>query len=282
MKQQNRWQSLDLMPLLVLAILLPLILALVVGAYVLPAQAAGNTLTLDSVTAAAGASGSFAITLDNSDAVASGQLRFTYAANLGLTITGVQVTNRTTGFTSTGSTYNTGNASLLGYQVLFYNLSNLTIAPGTGAILTLSYTLAANASGNSALSFTQAILANPAAQALPVTPVDGSLTIQAESATPTVTPSVTATNTALPSTATATATNTALPPTATATATATTIEIPTPVTPTPTMSATATNAALPPTATLPATATAVPVDATNTPLPPVSQPEQIYLPLIQR
>lgn len=280
MNQQNRWLS------LALTLLLSLVFILVAAANHLPAQAAGNTLTLDTVTAAAGASGTFAITLDNSDAVASGQVRFTYATSLGFTITGVQVTGRTAGFTSTGSTYATGNATLAGYQVLFYNLNNLTITPGAGAILTLSYTLAANASGSTPLQFTQAILASAAAQALPVTPVDGSLTIQAATATPTATAAATATSTELPSTATATATPTAtapeLPPTATATATATSTEIPAAATPTPTVTATATNAEPPPTATLPAIATSIPDGSSNTPTPNAPLPEQIYLPLVQR
>ena len=229
---------------LLFALLTPFVTGLVAVFASLPAQAAGNTLTLATVTAAAGSSGSFAIALDNSDAVASGQARFTYAASLGLTITGVQVTSRTTGFASTGSTYNTGNTSLTGYQVLFYNLSNLTIAPGTGAILTFSYTLAANASGSSTLAFTRAILSDPAAQELPLTPVDGVFTVTQATvtATPTATPSATATNTT-PPTATRTATST---PTATATATGTTTSTPT-ATATNTATSTATNA--PPTAT---------------------------------
>ena len=289
MKQQNRWQSLDLAHPLLFALLLALIVGLVVGAYDVPVQAAGNTLTLDNVTAAAGASGSFAITLDNSDAVASGQVRFTYAASLGLTITGVQVTNRTAGFTSTGSAYNTGNASLSGYQVLFYNLSNLTIAPGTGAILTISYTLAANASGNTTLPFTQAILASAAAQALPVTTVDGSFTVrQAPTATSTATATPTSSATSTPTaTATATETPTATPTltptpiadTVTPTATSTAIA-PGTDTPTPTLVAGATATAIPPTST--ATVTAEPTSASSTPTPVASLPAQIYLPLIQR
>ncbi len=253
MNQQSRRLS------LAFTLLLSLVLILVAVAAHLPAQAAGNNLTLATVTAAAGTSGSFAITLDNNDAVASGQLRFTYAASLGLTITGVQVTDRTAGFTSTGSSYNTGNASLAGYQVLFYNLNSLTIAPGTGAILTISYTTAANASGNTDLRFTQAILANTAAQALPVTPVDGSLTLQAETVTPTATS--TATTTPTPTIAdivTPTVTNTPM-------ATATSGETLATATPTPTLTATAEAEGTP-----------------NTPTPVTSLPAQIYLPLIQR
>lgn len=250
MNQQKHQPSVKRVNGLLLTLLL-LTVALTLLAYQLPAQAAGNTLTLETVSATADTSGTFAIMLDNSDAVASGQVRFTYAASLGLTITGVQVTDRAAGFTSTGSTYNTGNASLLGYQVLFYNLSNLTVAPGTGTILTLSYTLAANASGHTPLIFTQAILANSAAQALPVTPVDGSLTIQAETATPTATPSATPTMTPAP------------PIADTVTPTATTITILATATPTP-------------------TATTGPEEGNNTPTPVMPQPAQIYLPLVQR
>ena len=193
--------------------------------------------------------------LDNSDAVASGQLRFTYAAALGLTITGVQVTNRATGFTSIGSAYATGNAALLGYQVLFYNLSNLTIAPGTGVILTFAYTTAANASGSTALSFTQAILASASAQSLSVTPINGSFTIAVP---PTATATDTPTNTPVSPTATATdtPTNTPVSPTETATETPTN----TPMPPTATATATATNTSVSPTE----TATETP---TNTPVP---------------
>ena len=208
MNQHNRWQRVDRVNGLLLASLL-LTLALVLVAQHLPAHAAGNTLTLDRVTASAGTSGTFAITLENSDAIASGQVRFTYATSLGLTITGVQVTDRTSGFTSTGSAYNTTNATLAGYQVLFYNLSNLTIAPGTGTILSISYTLTMDANGETALPITQAILANPGAQALPVTTVDGFFTATSATATPTVT-SI-ATNTELPPTSTESATATPVP-----------------------------------------------------------------------
>lgn len=289
MKQQNRWQSLALI------LLLGLVFVLAAVAERTPAHAAGNTLTLDTVTAAAGTSGSFTIALDNSDAVASGQIRFTYAASLGLTITGVQVTSRTAGFTSTGSAYNTGNASLSGYQVLFYNLSNLTIAPGAGAILTLSYTLAANASGSSSLPFTQAILASAAAQALPVNTVDGALTVtQAPTATSTATATPTSSATSTPTaTATATETTTTTPtltptPTAdtvTATATSTAID-PGPGTPTPVAGATATASQPPSTATVTVTVTvtitAEPTSASSTPTPIASLPAQLYLPIIQR
>lgn len=294
MKQQNRRHSLEQMQPLAFTLLLSLLFTLVAVAYGGPAHAAGNTLTLETVTAAAGASGSFVITLDNSDAVASGQVRFTYAADFGLTITGVQVAGRATGFATAGSAYNTGNATLAGYQVLFYNLSNLTIAPGTGAILTISYTLAANASGTTTLAFTQAILSTAAAQALPVSTVDGALTVMAPTATATATATSSPTNTTTatptivpPATATLTATPTATATpaavvTATSTATSTATAIADLVTPPLTLTPTATPSAIQPPATSTATATSIPGGTNSTPTPVATQPAQIYLPLIQR
>ena len=199
MSVRNRWRRASLVMALLLASLLPSAMIHTTAAQAVPAQAAGNTLTLAPVTAAPGTSGVIAVLLDNRDAVASGQLRFTYAAVLGVTITGVQLTSRTSGFTSTGSAFATGDPALLGYQVLFYNLSNLTIAPGAGAILNVTFTTTPAATGSSLLHITQAILVNAAATALAVTPVDGLLTI-ASTAPMTSTPlPPTATATAIPS-----------------------------------------------------------------------------------
>ncbi|MEZ4621193.1 MAG: hypothetical protein R2867_37620 [Caldilineaceae bacterium] len=258
MNQQNPWRNVGVLIAFLVALLSPLSSAYRALAYSVSAQGTGNTTTLETVTAAAGSSGTFSILLDNSDAVASGQLRFTYDATLGIAITGVQVTDRTTGFASTGSAYATGDANLLGYQVLFYNLNNLTISPGSGAILTVAYTIAANSSGSTVLHFTQAILASALAQSLPVTLVDGSLTIQGETATATVTP----TNTDVPPTATATATptNTDVPPTATPTATPTDTDVP----PTATATTTPINTDVPPTATPTVTPTNTDVSPTAT------------------
>ncbi|MEZ4661244.1 MAG: hypothetical protein R2911_27155 [Caldilineaceae bacterium] len=237
MNQQKFWRNASLIIILLVSLLPPLSITNRAAASRVFAQGSGNTVTLETVTVVAGSSGSFAILLDNSDAVASGQLRFTYDATLGITITGVQVTDRTTGFASTGSAYATGDANLLGYQILFYNLNSLTVAPASGAILTIAYTTTATTSGSTALRFTQAILTNSLAQSLAVTPVNGSLTIQSETPTATATP----TNTDVPPTATATPTNTDVPPTATATPTNT--DVP------PTATATPTNTDVPPTAT---------------------------------
>lgn len=255
MNKQPLWRCVGLL-ILLWSLLLPLFTP-TQTVVMARAATAGNTVTLDTVTITAGNSGTFSLRLDNSDAVASGQFRFTYDATLGVAITGVQITTRANGFAATGSAYNTNNAALLGYQVLFYNLSNLTIAPGSGAILTFAYTTTANKSGNTALSFTQTILASAAAQSLSVSGVNGSLTVNLATATPTAT--ATGTNTATPTT-TATGTNTATP-TNTATATETSTATPT-GTPTPTGTATATGTSVA-TATATATGTDTPT-ATST------------------
>ncbi|MFN8446202.1 MAG: hypothetical protein U0175_35760 [Caldilineaceae bacterium] len=81
------------------------------------------------------------------------------------------------GFTAVGSGFATGDAHLRGYQVLFYNLDRLNIPPGSGAILTISYTTPPNTTGSTPVHFTGALLVTAAAQPLSTTPVDGSLTV---------------------------------------------------------------------------------------------------------
>ena len=89
MNKQQLWRCVGLLSLL-WSLLLPLFTS---DGGVTKAQAAtsvsGNTVTLDTVTVMAGNSGAFSLLLDNSDAVASGQFRFTYDTALGVTITGV-------------------------------------------------------------------------------------------------------------------------------------------------------------------------------------------------
>ncbi len=176
LNNDGRWDVLDLQMLLNLIRSAPAQAAFDMATD-MAAQANGNSVRLDTVTADAGSGGTIALLLDNTDAVAAGQFRFTYAAALGIEITGVRVTDRTTGFESVGSAYPTGNADLLGYQVLFYNLSPQTIAPSTGAILTFSYTTTAEATGSSVLRFTQALLASAAAQEIAAPPTDGAVTV---------------------------------------------------------------------------------------------------------
>jgi predicted secreted protein len=199
------------------------------------AQSGANQLSIAAVTAAPGSSGSFAINLANANAVASGEIRLTYDATTGLTITNVVANSRTAGFTVSRS-FNAANPAQSQVVILFFNLSSLAIVPGSGAIVDVQYTTALTATGSTVLDITTAVLADAAANGLSVTASDGSLTIQPPTPTPVPTATPTATNTAQPPTSTptpttpptATATNTAQPPTPTSTFTATPIPSHTP------------------------------------------------------
>ncbi|MFN8333456.1 MAG: Ig-like domain-containing protein [Saprospiraceae bacterium] len=175
LNHDSQWNVLDLQMLINL--IFAANAALVAPQDRLGTQGVGNTVTTGLET-----SGSFSLLLDNSDAIASGQLHFTYDASLGIQITGVQVTERMSGFTAVGSGFATGDVNLRGYQVLFYNLDRLNIPPGSGAILTISYTTPPNTTGSTPVHFIDAVLATSLAALLTTTPVDGSLTIDAPAA----------------------------------------------------------------------------------------------------
>ncbi|MFN8443248.1 MAG: cohesin domain-containing protein [Caldilineaceae bacterium] len=241
MKHSTLWGLLRALVIISLLIL-PSAPALFAAAELAPLAQATSTISFPNASSDPGQSGSFSISLDNPVEVASGQLRFTYSATIGLQITNLQTTARTAGYTIATSNVANPNPALREIQVLFYTLNQGTsIITGTGAILTVNYTTALTATGSTALNFTQTLLASPSATSLPVTAVNGSFTINSVA---TNTPTNTATNTPVPptNTPTNTATNTAVPPTNTPTNTATN----TPVPPTNTPTNTATNAAVPP------------------------------------
>lgn len=170
-----------------------------------------NQVSIAAITAAPGSSGSFAVNLDNADAVASGEIRFTYDATTGINITNVVANSRTSGFTVSRS-FNAANPAQTQVVILFFNLSSLTIPAGSGAVVDVQYTTAVTATGSTALDLTTAILADAAANGLSVTATDGTFTVEAPAATPTPT------NTSEPPTATPTFTPSPMP-TATSTPT---------------------------------------------------------------
>jgi hypothetical protein len=225
-------------------VLLALLGALLLYTRQIFAQNNANQVGIAAISAAPGSSGSFAIQLNNTEAVASGEIRLTYNATTGLNISNVVASSRTAGFTVSRS-FNAANPAQSQVVILFFNLSGLAIAPGSGAIVDVQYTTALTATGSTVLDITTAVLADAAANGLSVTASDGSLTIQPPTPTPVPTATPTATNTVPPPTPTtpptATATNTAQPPTPTSTFTATPIPSHTPTaTPTATSTPTAT------------------------------------------
>ncbi len=225
MKQQHPFR------LALLLCFAAIIVAIVPLAVSIPAWAAGtNTVAIAPVTVQPGSTGSFTIDLTNSDAVSAGEIRFLYDSTIGLTVTDVTAAARLTGFTISPS-INATDPTQVKVSVLFYNLNSSTVVSGDGAILTVSYTIAPNATGTTALDITKALLSDSAVNALAVTISDGTLTI-GQPVTPTFTPTpITPTPTPI------TPTPTPITPTDTPTTPTDTPITPTdtPITPTPTL-----------------------------------------------
>jgi len=111
--------------------------------------------------------GTFDISLSNNDNISSGQVRLIYSASSGFNITGIHLTQRTKGFETTfvKDDSDINNISIL---VLFYSLNDSIISKGSGNILTFDFWTSDVAKGKSKLQFTEAILSDAHANALPV------------------------------------------------------------------------------------------------------------------
>ena len=94
---------------------------------------------------------------------------------MGFDIGEVRLTSRTVNF-SKDMAIDTADPKNAKVTVLLYSMGK-TIAPGTGDILEFVYTTSANAAGNTALTFTENLLSDSAANPLQVTPQNGSVTI---------------------------------------------------------------------------------------------------------
>jgi hypothetical protein len=111
----------------------------------------------------------FDIHCDNEDSIASAQIEFTYDSTIGLDIDGVALTARTDGFFDPSFTTYDDDPSAVGVKVLLFNLSGMTIAPGSGPILLVEYSLEPDAAGDSPLQLTNVLLSDPIGNPLPVT-----------------------------------------------------------------------------------------------------------------
>jgi hypothetical protein len=134
--------------------------------------AGDNQLSMESVTAAPNSTGSFNVSLNNSDVAAALQLVFTYDSTIGLDITAVQPVLRAAGFT-TNFSKNASNPASVRVTILLFTLGAPTIAAGTGAILQLSYTTTPTAQGSTPLGVNTALLSNKSGQPLTVTVSEG-------------------------------------------------------------------------------------------------------------
>jgi len=133
-----------------------LLLVLALLGTLLPVQTvtaqSANQLTLDTVNAAPGASGSFPLHLNNQDAVSSGELHFSYDSTIGLQVTNAKPDNRLNGYQVTFS-QDASDPTHVNVKVLFYVLGAQSVTPGNGAILQVDYTTTAQAHGSTPLTF---------------------------------------------------------------------------------------------------------------------------------
>ena len=111
------------------------------------------------VNACPGTSGAFDIDCANDDTVSGAEVKFTYDSTIGLDITGVTTATRTDGWTVAFSK-DANDPSAVEIHILLYNMSELEIHPGTGAILAAEYSVDSGATGNSPLVVTEINLAD--------------------------------------------------------------------------------------------------------------------------
>ncbi|MEZ4730327.1 MAG: hypothetical protein R3E79_24625, partial [Caldilineaceae bacterium] len=111
-----------------------------------------NQLTLDTLTVAPSASGSFPLRLNNQDAVSSGEIHFSYNSTIGLQLTNAKPDSRLNGYQVTFS-QDASDPTNVNVKVLFYVLGAQSVSPGNGAILLVDYTTTAQAHGSTPLTF---------------------------------------------------------------------------------------------------------------------------------
>ena len=126
-----------------------------------PAVSGSNVVTLPDIRLQQGATGTFGVSLTNSDAVAAGQLTLNYDSTTGFDITDVNLTSRTSEFYEPivfhKDTSDPANAKVL---VLYFSLTGATINPGSDDILEFTYQTTPDASGAVNLRLTDTLLAN--------------------------------------------------------------------------------------------------------------------------
>lgn len=157
-----------------------MLIALFLGAIQIPAPSLlaeslqqTNTVTLGTEVFEPGTSGSVDISLTNTDAIASTQFEISYDNSKGITLTGVTPTGRGTGFQTNFSTSTAGSTTTV--TILMFNLTGSTIAAGDGAVLTLAYTAAADATGTTALVADTILLSDSSGGSLSASGVNGAL-----------------------------------------------------------------------------------------------------------
>lgn len=144
------------------------------------AAQSSNQLTLDTVNAAPGATGSFPLRLNNIVAIASGEIHFSYDSTIGLQVTNAQPDSRLSGYQVTLA-QDASDPANVKVKVLFYVLGSQSVTPGNGAILKVDYITTPQAHGSTALTFntskTTLVGGGTTPAAVPVNVTNGALNI---------------------------------------------------------------------------------------------------------
>lgn len=124
-------------------------------------------------------SGTFDIYCDNKDVIHAVEIWFSYDSTIGLDVSNVETTPRTDGW-AVAFSKDESNLSAAMVHILLYNVSGEGIDPGAGAILTVKYTMEAEAYGDSPLDVTQVNVSDDIGEPLPAAWEDGQLIISSQ------------------------------------------------------------------------------------------------------
>jgi hypothetical protein len=131
-----------------------------------------NTVSIEEVDASLGDSAAFDIDCDNEDAISAAEVWFTYDSTIGLNVSDVTTTFRTDGW-RVGFSKDESDPSAVEVHVLLYNMRGRSIDAGTGALLSVSYEVDADASRDTPLDIIQVNLSDAQGQPLPAKGEDG-------------------------------------------------------------------------------------------------------------
>lgn len=141
------------------------------------AQTSANKISLATVNALPGTSGSMKVQLSNQASVAGAQLNLAYDASRGLKLTGVRRVGRAGELGTTAWAVSDENSTQAKATALWYGINGESLAAGEGEMLLIDYEVAANATGPISVDISQAILAGERADALPTQVESGKIIV---------------------------------------------------------------------------------------------------------
>ncbi|MCW1969746.1 MAG: S8 family serine peptidase [Anaerolineae bacterium] len=127
-----------------------------------------NKVSLATVNAMPGTSGSMKVHLSNETNIAGLQLNLAYDATRGLKLTNVRRVGRSGEAGTTAWAVSDENSAQAKVTALWYGVNGEALSAGDGDMLLIDYEVAANATGPISVDISQAILAGERADALPI------------------------------------------------------------------------------------------------------------------